>query len=310
MKQYGSIAAFSRREFLVRSAVLPVLTCFSHRSAIAEEDQSASPHQAPYLALAKYINPGEDEFAWRKGSSANSQSSSCGSEVRRTALPIRNFADAGVYRAVAPDLKEAVFSSAPGNVAAGWKSWVESLGAIERVEFYVLTEGAVRYEVKSRVAQGWSYRVGFWNQRWSGDRLAEFTPISEQIAFAGSPWFRDVTAAALQHAPEAREQLLHGIPYWRAKLDPASGIDIYGSNGIAVGDIDGDGADEVYVCQPGGLPNRLFKFQPDGTLADLTDAWGVGILDDTSCALFLDLRNSGRQDLVVLRSSRTRLVPA
>ena len=32
-------------------------------------------------------------------------------------------------------------------------------------------------------------------------------------------------------------------------------------------------------------------------------AAGLGILDDTSCALFLDLRNSGRQDLVVLRAS-------
>ena len=82
----------------------------------------------------------------------------------------------------------------------------------------------------------------------------------------------------------------------------ASGIDLYGSNGIAVGDIDNDGTDEVYICQPGGLPNRLFKFREDGTLADITAAWGADILDDTSCALFLDLRNNGRQDLVVLRS--------
>ena len=104
-----------------------------------------------------------------------------------------------------------------------------------------------------------------------------------------------------EHTPAFREQLLRGVPYWRSRLDPASGIDLYGSNGIAVGDIDGDGVDELYVCQPGGLPNRLFKFREDGTVGDITAAWGADILDDTSCALFLDLRNTGRQDLVVLR---------
>ena len=107
----------------------------------------------------------------------------------------------------------------------------------------------------------------------------------------------------MKTAAECSEQFSRGVPYWRARLDPASGIDIYGSNGISVGDIDNDGEDEVYVCQPGGLPNRLLKFDADGTMRDITDAWGVGLLDDTSCALFCDWRNCGRQDLVVLRGS-------
>jgi hypothetical protein len=44
----------------------------------------------------------------------------------------------------------------------------------------------------------------------------------------------------------------HGIDYWRTVLDGASGIDIYGNNGISVGDFDGDGHDDLYVCQPAG----------------------------------------------------------
>ncbi|MBV8820747.1 MAG: VCBS repeat-containing protein, partial [Acidobacteriaceae bacterium] len=36
---------------------------------------------------------------------------------------------------------------------------------------------------------------------------------------------------------------------------------------------------------------------------DITERTGLGILDDTTSALFLDLRNSGRQDAVVLRGS-------
>ena len=107
--------------------------------------------------------------------------------------------------------------------------------------------------------------------------------------------FAEVTGSVIDS-----EQLSRGIPYWIARLDPATGIDIYGNNGIAVGDIDGDGRDEVYVCQPAGLPNKLFQWR-DGRFADITAASGVDLLDDTSSALFLDLRNLGRQDLVVLR---------
>ena len=109
--------------------------------------------------------------------------------------------------------------------------------------------------------------------------------------------FADVTGTVLDS-----EQLSRGIPYWMARLDAATGIDIYGNNGIAVGDIDGDGRDEVYVCQPAGLPNKLFRFA-DGRFVDISAISGVDLLDDTSSALFLDLRNLGRQDLVALRGS-------
>lgn len=109
--------------------------------------------------------------------------------------------------------------------------------------------------------------------------------------------FADITGAVLDS-----DQLSKGIPYWMARLDPATGIDIYGNQGIAAGDMDGDGRDEIYVCQPAGLPNKLFRW--DGArLADISAAAGVDLLDDSSCALFLDLRNIGRQDLVVLRGA-------
>jgi len=38
-------------------------------------------------------------------------------------------------------------------------------------------------------------------------------------------------------------------------------------------------------------------------MQDITERWGVGVLDDSTAALILDLRNSGRQDLVVLTTS-------
>ncbi len=207
------------------------------------------------------------------------------------------------YRPLAADLHEAVFDEADTEVLRGWKAWVDSLGSVRRVQFYVLPDQLIRYEVASQLDGKLLYRVGFWRQTWQDGKIVEFHPIEEHVASAAEPWFRDVTGAAFNNLPALKQQLACGIPYWRSTLDPASGIDIYGSNGIAVGDIDNDGVDEIYVCQPGGLPNRLFKWKSDGTLLDITKAWGLDLLDDTSCALFLDLRNSGRQDLVVLRSS-------
>lgn len=114
---------------------------------------------------------------------------------------------------------------------------------------------------------------------------------------ATSPLFAEVTGTVLDS-----EQLSRGIPYWMARLEAGTGIDIYGNNGLAVGDIDGDGVDEIYVCQPAGLPNRLFRWS-EGRLIDISATAGVDLLDDSASALFLDLRNLGRQDLVVLRGS-------
>jgi len=164
--------------------------------------------------------------------------------------------------------------------------------------FYVLPGNRVRFETKT----GTEYRTGTAKYEFRDGRIVDYQVESETVARSEHPLFRDVTAAVFGDCPSFHDQLLRGVPYWRAALDSASGIDIYGSNGISVGDIDGDGVDEVYVCQPGGLPNRLYKLQ-GGRLEDITARAGVGLLDDTSCALFLDLRNIGRQDLVVLRAA-------
>src|ERR1019366_732097 len=118
-----------------------------------------------------------------------------------------------------------------------------------------------------------------------------------------SPVYVDVTAAALGSNPSYSTQLLHGTDYWRTVLDGASGIDIYGHNGVSVADIDDDGFDDLYVCQPAGLPNRLYRNRGDGTFEDITESSGLGVLENTACALFADFNNDGRQDVIVVRAS-------
>jgi len=49
------------------------------------------------------------------------------------------------------------------------------------------------------------------------------------------------------------------------------GKDYSATNGEFLYDVNGDGLDDVYVCQPGGLPNRLLLQQPDGTAKDAAE---------------------------------------
>lgn len=283
---------FSRRAFVGFSA-----------AALASASEAV---RAPYRKLAAFVEPGHDEFTGEKQASLLRQS--LNQAISSRSLPLHASATGkspmpARYRSVAPDLQEAEYSASDADIASGWRKWVSSLGQIRSAQVYVLPANQVRFEVASKHGEQLEYRVGLWHVVANDGQISEFAPISEHRAIAAQPWFRDVTAHAFRNCESFAAQLSKGIPYWRARLDPATGIDVYGSNGIAVGDIDGDGLDEIYVCQPGGLPNRLYKFAEDGTLVDLTDKWGVGILDDTSSALFLDLRNTGQQDLVLLRSS-------
>ncbi len=113
------------------------------------------------------------------------------------------------------------------------------------------------------------------------------------------PLFREVTAGVIGRDPAFVRQLSHGLDHWLARLDIRTGIKVGGWNGLAIGDANGDGLEDLYVCQNGGLPNRLFLARADGTAGDVAAAAGVDWLETSRGALFVDLDNDGDQDLVV-----------
>jgi len=63
--------------------------------------------------------------------------------------------------------------------------------------------------------------------------------------------------------------------------------------------VNGDHLEDMYLCQPGGLPNLLLQQQPDGTLTDVSASAGVDWLDNSTGALLVDLDNDGDADLAV-----------
>ncbi len=151
-------------------------------------------------------------------------------------------------------------------------------------------------------------RTGEWELHWRRNTdgnwiVTRWVALHEHRSYLSGPGFVDVTGRWFASVPSLADQLSRGVDDWRTSLDGAFGIDIYGNNGVSVGDYDNDGFDDIYVCQPAGLPNRLYRNRGDGTFEDVSAKAGVDVLDATSCALFADLRNSGYQDLIVVRTN-------
>ena len=163
----------------------------------------------------------------------------------------------------------------------------------------------IRYSFTGRNAAGEIIQLtGHWMTEWRKDPARGWLWTGVRVeegweSRTSRPHFADVTTCALPAGP-AYQQLLRGIDWWSANVDVAAGIDIYGNNGVAVGDLDGDGHEDIYVCQPAGLPNRLFRSNGDGTYEEISRQTGLDLLDRSSSALFFDYDNDGDADLLVV----------
>ncbi len=206
--------------------------------------------------------------------------------------------------------------AAVANLAAAWPALRESRTKFKTYRVRLegdQVESLVDVQLSGRTPEGSAQLNAEWRCRWTrpaGDRPPLLLRIEviqhEEIAARSARGFlfADVTEAALAANPCFRGQLVPGLVHWWGRLESAYGFQVFSRYGLAVGDANGDGLDDAYVCQPAGLPNRLFIQNPDGTATDRSAEAGVDFLDLTTSALLLDLDGDGDQDLFVATVGR------
>ena len=160
--------------------------------------------------------------------------------------------------------------------------------------------------LSGKTDRGSQQETSTWEVAWSLDsdpqiliiELQEYEVSLTKRSQTGSA-FQDATEAVFKDVAAYGDQLAYGVDHWATRIEAAFGIGVSGWEGLALGDANGDGLDDLYVCQPGGLPNRLFIRKPVGTVFDASSFAGVDWRLQTQSALFVDLDNDHDQDLVL-----------
>ncbi|MDA0813445.1 MAG: VCBS repeat-containing protein [Verrucomicrobia bacterium] len=162
-----------------------------------------------------------------------------------------------------------------------------------------------QYQASGRQGKGTVEQTATLNFEWTVERQPRLVKLTidryEEIIPSSSGGLRFIDRGPQAFAQEQTyaQQLTQGADFWRKRLQADFGIDVNGLQGVALGDVDGDGLEDLYVCQHGGLPNKMFLRNADGTLRDISAASGTDWMELTRAAVFVDLDNDGDQDLAM-----------
>ena len=143
-----------------------------------------------------------------------------------------------------------------------------------------------------------------WNVSWRWTDSAQAPKISRitleefDLVQGQQTQFKEQTAAIMGDSMALREQFSRGTDDWCARIDQAMGANQYAHNGLAVGDVNNDGLDDLYLCQDDGAAESAFSFKkPDGSVRDdgvqRTPAW-IGCSSARWRRCFLTWNNDGR----------------
>ena len=159
----------------------------------------------------------------------------------------------------------------------------------------------INYKTNSNIVQ----KNAVWSINWKG--LDEHTKISDitiqsfsqAIRQKAFPLFTEITESVIGENSCYTTQLAHGMNHWLTRAPVRAMLNRFGTPGISIGDVNGDGLDDFFLCQEPGLPNRLFIQQKDGKALELSKEWGVDWIEDSRSSIIADFDNDGDQDLAV-----------
>ena len=170
----------------------------------------------------------------------------------------------------------------------------------------------VLYKAKAVGSAGERVQNATWEVDWirseddqhfliSGIRMRDFEEIELEksgVSDSEGPqaMFRDRTEDLLGSIPRAAEVIGYGANQLGSRGVFEGGRSLIG---IAVGDANGDGIDDIYAPQAKDLPNLFLLSRPDGSHEEVAAVAGLDWLDVSPVALFADFDNDGDQDLVV-----------
>lgn len=159
-------------------------------------------------------------------------------------------------------------------------------------------------EVFGPIDEGVREITAIWVARWDANTqpptLKDLAVTEFETAHcARGGLFADCTESVLAQTDGFQNQLLRGYNHWLNRSQFQRFFDLLGTPGVAVGDVNGDGLEDLYVCQEGGLPNLLFVQRADGSLDDVSKGSQVDWLQQSRTALIVDLNNDGHEDLAV-----------
>jgi len=162
--------------------------------------------------------------------------------------------------------------------------------------------GGEANQFSTRVRASAGAYTGIWSCLWTREekpRLVEIRLVEYEEVESDGAWFSDVTQHVIGGSARFEAQVQRGVEYWAQRITRIGDFAMTGHHGLAVGDVNGDGLEDLYVCDGGSLPNQLYIQQTNGTAVESAAQWGVDWLEDSRSALLVDLDNDGDQDLVV-----------
>lgn len=140
-----------------------------------------------------------------------------------------------------------------------------------------------------------------WSITWKGQLIQSVILEETELVVRSQkrPLFSDTTGSFLEAREDLTEHLGHGINHWQGRIEKILSMHYFGHNGLAVGDVNGDGLDDLYLCQAAAVPNKLFLQQSDGSTKEVAALAGVDLLNSSRGCLLVDLDNDGDQDLAI-----------